>query len=265
MGGQRDHAALAGLPVSASADVVATAAVARARRHDDQPGFVLHSYPYSETSLIVETFTRAHGRVPLLARGAKRPRSTLRGLLLQFQRVGFTWSGRGELKNLVRAEWLGGLPALNQTALFCGFYLNELLLKLLARDDPHERLFDAYETALVALGEGRKGGDVLRVFEKALLREIGYALSLTHDENGCAIEPAGRYVYEPERGLRRLAERERPALELSGAQAAAIERDDYSDPATSTIAKQLLRNLIERQMNGRAIATRRIFFALQQP
>jgi DNA repair protein RecO (recombination protein O) len=248
-----------------SEPAAAAPASARARRHDDQPGFVLHSYPYSESSLIVETFTRAHGRVPLLARGAKRPRSTLRGLLLQFQRVGFSWSGKGELKNLVRAEWLGALPPLNQTALFCGFYLNELLLKLLARDDPHERLFDAYEDALIALGRGARGGEVLRVFEKSLLREIGYAVHLGSDGQGLPLEADARYVYEPEHGLRRLAGRERHTLELSGAQAAAIERDDYSDPAVSSIAKQLLRHLIERQMNGRAIATRRIFFALQQP
>lgn len=251
--------------MSAEAGVAMPAPESRARRQEDQPGYVLHSYPYSESSLIVETFTRAHGRVPLLARGAKRPRSALRGVLLQFQRVGLSWSGKGELKNLTRAEWLGGLPALGQTALFCGFYLNELLLKLLARDDPHERLFDAYDSALHALAAGMRGGDVLRVFEKALLREIGYAVSLAVAGDGEPLGTGVRYVYEIERGLRRLHAGERAGIEMTGAQALAIERDDYADPAVAGIAKQLLRMLIEQQMNGRMLATRRIFSALQQP
>lgn len=238
----------------------------RARSCEDQPGYVLHTYPYSESSLIVESFTREHGRIPLLARGAKRPRSALRGTLLQFQRVGLSWSGRGELKSLTRAEWLGGIPALGQTALFCGFYLNELILKLLARDDAHERLFDHYENALLELANGSRGGDVLRCFEKELLREIGYAVNLRVDAaSGAPLEPDGRYVYEFERGLRRLADGERADLELTGAIAIAIDRNDYSGNAVAGAAKQLMRALIEHHLNGRSLATRRIFFALQQP
>src|SRR5436189_4699578 len=104
-------------------------------RHDDQPAFVLHAYPYRETSLIVEALTEAYGRVALVARGAKRPRSELRGLLQGFQPLLLSWAGGGELKTLQRAEWRGGLPRVGDSALLCGFYLNELLLKLLARED----------------------------------------------------------------------------------------------------------------------------------
>ena len=120
---------------------------ARPLRRDDQPAFVLHTYAYRETSLVVEALTAEFGRVAMVARGAKRPRSELRGLLQGFQPLLMSWSGQNELKTLLKAEWRGGLPRVGGSALLCGFYLNELLLKLLAREDPHPRLFATYEAA----------------------------------------------------------------------------------------------------------------------
>ena len=110
-------------------------------RLEGQPAFVLHSYPFRETSLMIEVFAKDHGRIALVARGARRPRSALRGVLLAFQPLLLSWAGKAELRTLHKAEWQGGLPQLKGSALLCGFYLNELLLKLLPRDDPHERLF----------------------------------------------------------------------------------------------------------------------------
>lgn len=238
---------------------------AAARRFEDQPGFVLHSYPYSESSVIVETFTRDHGRVPLLAKGAKRPGSALRGALLQFQRVGFSWTGRGDLRNLIRAEWLGGIPPLNAKALLCGFYVNELVLKLLERNDPHEHLFDHYASALSDLGNGERDVCVLRNFERALLREIGYEVNLAVDScSGTPVEPLARYAYDVERGLRRLLHGEHAEREISGLAAIAIEKGDYGDSQVASQAKHLMRSLIDHHLNGRRIATRRIFMALQQ-
>jgi DNA repair protein RecO (recombination protein O) len=123
-------------------------------RRDDQAAFVLHTYPYRETSLIVEAFTSEFGRVAMVARGAKRPRSEMRGLLQGFQPLLLSWAGQHELKTLLRGEWRGGLPLVRGSALVCGFYLNELLLKLLPREDPHPRLFAHYETALADLADG---------------------------------------------------------------------------------------------------------------
>ena len=111
---------------------------AKSTRHKEQPGYVLHSYPYQETSLIVEIFTREFGRVGMVAKGAKRPHSPLRSVLMPFHALTLDWSGKSELKTLRTAEWRGAFRLLKGRALICGFYLNELLLKLLHRDDPHD-------------------------------------------------------------------------------------------------------------------------------
>src|SRR5262245_3375548 len=131
-------------------------------RRDDQPAFVLHTYPYRETSAIVEAITAEYGRIAMVARGARRPRSELRGLLQGFQPLLLSWSGQGELKTLLRAEWRGGLARIAGSALLCGFYLNELLLKLLPREDPHPRLYGSYEAALAELAAGSEEAPVLR-------------------------------------------------------------------------------------------------------
>ncbi|HEX6945411.1 MAG TPA: DNA repair protein RecO, partial [Casimicrobiaceae bacterium] len=182
---------------------------AQAERHDDEPAFVLHAYPYKETSLIVEAFVRERGRVGMVAKGAKRPRSELRGLLQAFQPITLSWAGAAELKTLVKAEWRGGVPLPAGASLLAAFYLNELLLKLLPREDPHPALWDAYEQALTALASGEGAGAqavILRRFEVRLLAELGYALSLTTEaDTGAAVDPAARYHYAFDAGPRRHA------------------------------------------------------------
>ena len=140
--------------------------------------YVLHQYDWSETSLILDLFTRERGRLAVAAKGAKRPYSQLRGVLLPFQRLSVTLS-RGsedaEVHTLRAAEWAGGAPMPSGGALFSGFYLNELLLRLLARQDPHVALFDAYAQVLpvLALADEAQSQAVLRAFELILLRETG--------------------------------------------------------------------------------------------
>ena len=168
-----------------------------------QPGFVLHSYPYKETSLIVDVFSRDHGRVALVAKGAKRPHSKLRGVLQTFQPLSVSWSGKSEVRTLTAAEWVGGLLPLEKSALLCGFYLNELLVKLLAREDAHPALFDHYVSTLNQLAHGESAPIVLRKFERALLKETGVAgdwtLCVT---NGKPVAPDDTYVVDPEQGVR---------------------------------------------------------------
>ena len=174
---------------------------ANRNRHQDEPAFVLHSYPFRETSLIIDVYSRSHGRLAIVARGARRPKSGLRGVLMNFQPLLLSWFGKGEVRTLHSAEWQGGQPYLQGTALMCGFYLNELLLNLLARDDPHEQLFDYYRATLYRLAHETDHAATLRCFERHMLQELGYALVLDREANsGKAIQAELCYRYAVERG-----------------------------------------------------------------
>ena len=234
-------------------------------RRDDQHAFVLHAYPYRETSLIVEALTEDHGRVALVARGAKRPRSEMRGVLQAFQPLLLSWAGAGELKTLLRAEWRGGLPLVSGSALLCGFYLNELLLKLLAREDAHPRLFGDYADALARLADGADQAAVLRQFELRLLTELGYALPLTHEaDTGAPVDPEARYYYAFERGPRlAVAEPGRRYPQVRGATLLALAGHDYTATDAAAETKRLMREVLDHYLEQRAIFSRRVVRDLQ--
>lgn len=234
-------------------------------RQDAQPGFVLHSYPFRETSVVVETFTRDHGRIALVARGARRPKSALRGVLLSFQPLLLSWTGRTELRTLVRAEWHRAPAALKGRALICGFYLNELLLKLLPRDDPHERLFTIYQDTLTALGGEGPQQAVLRRFEIHLLRELGYAVTLDRDvESGEPIAARRRYVYVVERGPVAAAGAARNGVELSGRTLLDMQSGNFASAVTQQQSKALMRTLINHYLGQQVLHTRQLLRDLQE-
>jgi DNA repair protein RecO (recombination protein O) len=244
------------------------------QRIEQQPAWVLHTYPWRETSLIVEIFARDQGRVALVAKGARRPHSQLRGVLMAFQPLWMDWSGGGEVKTLVRAEWQGGQPLLTGRALICGYYLNELLVRLTAREDAHPRLFSAYADAVLALGRGEPESPILRRFELALLQDLGYEAGLAHEgDSGEPVRPEGRYLYIIERGPVRLE-----AVEEEGVGAAALgdqalvsgqtlldmAADDFSRAETLAQSKQLLRMLINHTLGGQPLQSRRVLKELQE-
>jgi DNA repair protein RecO (recombination protein O) len=233
---------------------------AHPQRRDDEPAFVLHTYPYRESSLIVEAFTAQYGRVGLVARGARRPRSELRGLLQGFQPLCLSWSGQHELKTLLKAEWRGGLPLPGGSALWCGFYLNELLLKLLPREDPHPQLFACYEAALADLGAGGERAPLLRRFEVELLAELGYALPLVREaDSGAPVDPDARYHYAFDRGPRRTAPEPGPRLPIvRGATLLALADGHYADAATAAEAKRLMRDVLDHYLEQRGVESRRV-------
>ena len=240
--------------------------MAAATRVADRPGFILHSYPYSESSLLVEAFTREHGRVPLIAKGAKRPQSAWRGALLAFQPLLLSWSGKGDVKTLTGAEWQGGLPMLSGKALACGFYLNELLLKLLAREDPHPGLFDTYRSALDGLASSADQATCLRRFELRLLRELGYGLSLTHEaESARPLAPDSRYHYVFERGPMPYSMHGNGAHypEVSGQTLLAMAEEVFDDAAVKAEAKVLFRFLINRMLDRQVLHSRQLLRDLQ--
>lgn len=237
------------------------------RRTELEPAFVLHSYPYKETSLIVEAFTRHRGRVAVLARGARRPRAAVRGTLLAFHPLRLSWSGSAELGTLTAAEWAGGQPALSGLALMCGFYVNELLLRLLPREDAHEALFDAYADAIARLAAGAEPAGLLRGFELSLLRELGYAPPLDRDAaSGAPVLPAKRYRYLPERGPveATVAQGERGEVEVSGQTLLDMARDDYARPETRDESRRLLRRLIAVRLSGQTLHTSDMLRELQE-
>jgi DNA repair protein RecO (recombination protein O) len=237
------------------------------QRVDAQPAYVLHTYPFRETSLIVEAFSRDFGRMALLARGARRPRSALRGLLMAFQPLEVGWAGKGEVLTLMKAEWQGGQPLLVGQALFCGYYLNELLMHLLPREDPHERLFERYAEMLKCLAadpQGRVREADLRRFEKALLQELGYGLTLDVDSEGRPVEPTASYLYQIEHGAVRQAAGGQALQAVSGKTLLDLAAEDFSDPRSRLEAKQLMRSLMAYYLSGAELETRKIFKELQE-
>ena len=241
-----------------------TAITADRARPDAQPAFVLHTYPFRETSLVIEAFTREFGRVALVARGARRPKSSLRGVLLAFQPLLLSWSGKSELHTLLKAEWHGAYSPLKGLSLMCGFYLNELLLKLLARHDAHESLFDRYAATLRALATEQAHARILRSFEKDLLGALGYALTLDRDvENGQPIAAERLYTYVVERGPLP-AEHNAIGVELAGQTLLDIQADDYSDPTTRQQSKALMRTLINHLLGSQVLHTRQLLRDLQE-
>jgi len=238
---------------------------AHKQRLEDQQAFVLHSYPYRETSLVLEVFSRQHGRVALVARGARRPRSALRGLLMGFQPLLLSWFGKSELRTLHRAEWQGGQPQLQGTALLCGFYLNELLLNLMARDDAHEQLFDYYQHTLQCLAGEADHAATLRRFEKHMLQELGYALLLEQEaESGRPINPAANYRYVIERGVLPDGADAPEGLTVTGKTLLDMAADDYRDAASARQGKQLMRMLINHYLAGKPLHTRELIKDLQR-
>jgi len=238
------------------------------QRIDGQLAWVLHSYPYSETSLILDVLSRDYGRLPLMARGARRPRSALRGVLQAFQPIELGWFGGGEVRTLAKAEWVGGMPLLGGAALMLGYYLNELLLKLLPREDAHPALFEAYAASLQALSRGEPHESQLRLFEKTLLKELGYGLALERDAlSGQPVRIDGSYHYLVERGPVEVSPDEAgdgAQRILSGKTLLDLACDDYSDVQTLAESKTLMRRLINHHLAGQPLQSRRVFIELQE-
>lgn len=242
------------------------------QRIEQQPAWVLHTLPWRETSLIVEVFSLEHGRAALAAKGARRPMSAMRGVLMAFQPLLIDWTGGGEVKTLVRAEWRGGQPLLTGRALLCGYYLNELLLRLTAREDPHPALFDAYESAVAALARNENLELVLRRFELALLQDLGYGIVLDEGEEG-AVQSGLRYRYIIERGPVSLDKNEAEQgfvvqgeddLPVSGQTLLDMAAGDFSRAETQAQSKRLLRALINHYLGGQPLQSRRVLKELQE-
>jgi len=244
------------------------------KRIGDEPAYVLHRYDWSESSLILEVFTRRHGRIALVAKGAKRPSSNFRPVLLPLQPLRVSYGGDAEIRTLKSAEWVGGHVMPTGDALLSGYYLNELLLRLLARDDPHEALFDTYASVVRVLASehGEALQPALRAFELLLLRDIGLLPALDAQTMTLqALDEQERYCLVPEGGLRRATTQERHALSGEQWQQLQWALQDHA-PFTTTLRacalvsaelKPQLRQLLHYHCGVSTLRTRQMMVDLQ--
>lgn len=220
-----------------------------------QPAYILHHRAYRDTSALLELITPLHGRVGVVARGARGARSPLRGVLRPFLPLLCSWGGHGELFSLRRAEVAGRMPVLSGQALFAAYYLNELLLRLLQRQDPHPEVFEAYVRALDGFA-GQPLEAVLRLFEKRLLEALGYGLVLATDVHGEPVAADRRYRYIPEQGPEPI-ERDMPGEGgLSGRALLALAAEACDNVQDLRELKPLLRRVLGLYLGERPLKTR---------
>jgi DNA repair protein RecO (recombination protein O) len=225
------------------------------------PAYVLHQYAYRDTSRIVEVFTAEHGRLTLFARGANGPKSALKGVLRPFQRLLVSWSGASEACPLVGAESDGQITRLPPERLMSGFYLNELLLKLTERRDPHPEIFFLYASCVQALCDGEREERALRRFEKRLLNELGYGLELTQTGDGIPVQQDKYYRFAQQSGPQ-LCVADAPGA-VYGQSLADLQAESFEDVRSLRDAKRLLRAAIDVCLDGRPLKSREVMLALR--
>ncbi len=232
-------------------------------RVDMESAFVLHPRPYLESSQLLEVLAQYHGRIGLVARGARGARSRWRGLLQPFQPLRLSWTGRGGLSTLRAAEPAAIPLALAGDQLLAAYYVNELLLSFTTRGDAHPDLFAHYTAALTRLSECSTSEFTLRNFELALLAEIGYGLSLEREaDTGQRLDPSRHYEYVVERGAVAAAKAS-PGKTYTGSQLLAIAAGQFESPDNLLAAKRLLRRVLAHHLGERALRTRRVFAAMR--
>ena len=230
-----------------------------------QPAFILHRRPYRDTSLLLEAFSRECGRLGLVARGAVAPRSRLKGLLQPFTPLLLSWSGAGELVTLTAAEEAGPPVPLPPGQVPSGLYVNELLVRLLLRHDPHPELFTAYGTVLAELATAPTVESALRRFEKRLLEELGYGLTLDREaSSGALIVAEENYCYVLNRGPL-VASQTQDGIPISGWGLLALRDESFTDPAVLKEVKRLTRAALAEQLQGRALKTRELYRVKRGP
>ncbi len=245
-------------------------------RHTLYPVFVLHQRPYRDSSVILDVFSREHGRLGLVAKGVKGKRGR-GGLLQPFTPLLMSWSGRGDLKTMTAVEGYGQALHLSRQLLLSGFYLNELLLHLTQREDPHPDLFDDYQMTLQQLAcleqheaAGAELQMCLRVFEKRLLQALGYELILDHDaEHAQPLSAEAWYRYLPGQGPVLYSDdsalaRASSSRLISGAALLAFAEERLQDTTVLKQCKHLTREVLDHYLGGRELHSRRLLLDMQR-
>ena len=231
-------------------------------RVESEPGFILHTIPYRETSLLVDLFSLYHGRVRCVAKGFRKPnKKGIAKTLFPYTEHHFHWQGRGELKTLIQADPLQSPVFLKQEALFVGLYTNELLYKLLHQHDPHQPLYHFYHQFMSHLSVSGLDQAELRRFEMLLLEELGYGLVLdTEAETGQAVSAECLYYYIPDQGLKLIQDQSQDNIyALSGADIMALSQGHLEKQSVLRTAKQLTRQVIDFYLDGKELNSRELY------
>ena len=226
-----------------------------------EPSYILHGRPFRETSLLLEALSNSHGRVGLVARGARGSRSRWKNLLQPFRPLLLSWNQKGELGTLTGADQVASPPALEGEALFCGLYANELTTRFLQRQDPHPGFFDVYRELVGQLSAGELSQPLLRTFEAQLLKSAGFGLQLEH-EHGTSedICESAWYIYEPDTGPRRSEYNEGRAKELVSGEALLALKSGIIEDRHLRELKALMRKLIRYHLGGKPLNSQALFF-----
>ena len=232
-------------------------------RKDAERAFVLHRRPFRDSSQIIDIFSRNDGRLALVARGARSRRSRYRGVLQPFMPLELGWSIRGDLGTLTGAEPAGRATVLGGDALLAGFYVNELLLRLTHRHDPHPEVFEDYVSVISGLASPGQIDAALRVFEFRLLKNLGYGIQLEHDiVTGAALEREALYRVRPDEGPMPVSSAADGGLVFSGADLSEIAAERFSQPDVQRAARKIARAAIDICLDGRELKTRKVMYAI---
>jgi len=231
-------------------------------RVESEPGFILHTIPYRETSLLVDIFTLNHGRLRCVAKGFRKPnKKGIAKTLFPYSEHHFQWQGRGELKTLTQADPIQAPVFLKQESLFVGLYINELLYKLLHQNDPHQSLYEFYCQLMTQLPTSEILQPVLRRFEMLLLEELGYGLVLDAEaETGQAVSAESLYYYIPDQGLKLIQDQTADNLHaFSGADIMALCQGQLEQQSVLRAAKKLTRQVIDFYLDGKELNSRELY------
>ena len=231
-------------------------------RVESEPGFILHTIPYRETSLLVDIFTLNHGRLRCVAKGFRKPnKKGIAKTLFPYTEHHFQWQGRGELKTLIQADPIQAPVFLKQESLFVGLYINELLYKLLHQNDPHQSLYEFYRQLMTQLSTSEILQPVLRRFEMLLLEELGYGLVLDAEaETGQAVSSEHLYYYIPDQGLKLIQDQTADNLHaFSGADIMALCQGQLEQQSVLRAAKKLTRQVIDFYLDGKELNSRELY------
>jgi DNA repair protein RecO (recombination protein O) len=233
-----------------------------------QPAFILHHRPYRETSLLLDLFTPEFGRIGLISRGVRKTRSPMKALLQPFNPLLVSWQGKTELMMLTSVEAGGKYCQLRGDCLLSAFYLNELLIRVLQKQDPHSQLYTVYANTLVELQSGTLQQKTLRLFEKKLLEEIGYGLQLECDiSKGNPLIAEKHYRFYPEQGFdlyNKSDDHESLAMVFSGKSLIALAKDQLDDPECLRDAKRLMRIALAPLLGSQPLHSRKLFVEVEK-